>query len=183
MTKSIKYKIGFGLVFAGLLALPFVACTEDDDALEPTRNDAPAQQDSIPQIDTIPQQDTIPTQPDTIPGSNVQKHNVELVYGDNVNTQWENISLDTLNKYNADPTVDSIFMVLEDPIQYSTSSTNGMRKVRTRLLERHNVNPNKIFGKGEMFINRAIYDEDRHLIEFFNDTLKYYIILHRVSTK
>ena len=103
----------------------------------------------------------------------VVKHNVELVYGPNINTAWQNISIDTLQKYNNDPTVDTIFMIPELYNQYSTVSTNGLKSVITRLRDRHNVNPDKVFGKGELQLwNQAVLDNPE-IVRFFQDTLRY----------
>lgn len=102
-----------------------------------------------------------------------QKHNVELRYGHDFNTQWQNISMDTLYKYNSDQTVDSIFMVLEDPHQFNTLSTSNLKKLRNMLSERHNINTNKIFGKGEMQLKNSSITNNPEIVRFFADTLKY----------
>ena len=62
-----------------------------------------------------------------------QKHNVELVYGTDADTEWQNISLDTIRKYYADRYVDTIFMVPEMYNQYSTSSTNQLKYIIPKL--------------------------------------------------
>lgn len=102
-----------------------------------------------------------------------QKHNVELVYGHDFNTQWQNISMDTLYKYHSDQTVDSIFMVLNDSHQFNTLSTNNLKKLRNMLSERHNINTNKIFGKGEMQLKNSSIANNPEIVRFFADTLKY----------
>lgn len=102
-----------------------------------------------------------------------KKHNVELVYGQNVDTQWQNISMDTLYKYNSDPTVDTIFMIPEMYNQYSTVSTNGLKTIISKLRQRHNVNPNKVFGKGELQLKNESIMNNPEIIRFFADTLKY----------
>lgn len=102
-----------------------------------------------------------------------QKHNVELVYGKKSDTQWQNISMDTLYKYNADPTVDTIFMIPEVYNQYSTFSTNQLNSIRTKLRERHDINPNKIFGKGEMQLKSESIINNPEIVRFFADTLRY----------
>lgn len=79
-----------------------------------------------------------PVKPDNNNGNNQQpqKHNVELRYGTNSNTQWQNISMDTMYKYNLDPSVDTIFMIPERPEQYSTMSTNGYKTLISYLRDR-----------------------------------------------
>ena len=110
-----------------------------------------------------------------------QKHNVELVYGKKSDTQWQNISMDTLYKYNSDPTVDTIFMIPEVYNQYSAFSTNQLNSIRTKLRERHNVNPNKIFGKGEMQLWNQSVINNPEIVRFFADTLKYNVTYRNTS--
>lgn len=104
---------------------------------------------------------------------NNKKHNVELVYGRNSETSWQNISLDTLYKYNFDPTVDSIFMIPEMTNQYSTYSTNQLKSITNKLRQRHNVNPNKVFGKGELQLKNESTINNPEIVRFFRDTLGY----------
>lgn len=102
-----------------------------------------------------------------------KKHNVELVYGTNPNIQWQNISMDTINKYNSDKTVDTIFMIPEIYNQYSTISTTGLKNLVGKLRERHNVNPNKVFGKGELQLKAESIINNPEIVRFFADTLRY----------
>ena len=102
-----------------------------------------------------------------------KKHNVELVYGSQPSTQWQNISLDTLYKYNSDPTVDTIFMIPDHYNQYSTTPTNGLKIIVKQLRERHNVNPNKVLGKGELQLKAESIINNPEIVRFFADTLKY----------
>ncbi|MBR6838898.1 MAG: hypothetical protein IKM94_05030 [Alphaproteobacteria bacterium] len=108
-------------------------------------------------------------------GGNTQpKHNVELVYGKDYTTQWQNISLDTLNKYNKDETVDSIFMIPEKTNQFATLSATPFKNIIIpKLRERHNVNPKKVFGKGDLELSGVILDQNPEIVRFFADTLKY----------
>lgn len=116
-------------------------------------------------------------EPDNPNTTGPKKHNVELVYGRNNETQWQNISLDTLYKYNSDPTVDSILMIPEMTNQFSTLKTNQLKDYLIPLLrERHNVNPNKVFGKGEMELNAESVIDNPEIVRFFADTLKYNVI-------
>lgn len=107
-----------------------------------------------------------------------QKHNVELVYGKLPSTQWQNISFDTLNKYNSDPTVDTIFMIPEMSNQYSTFTTTQLQTLVNKLRERHNVNPNKVFGKGELQLKDESVAGHPEILKFFADTLKYTVTYH-----
>ncbi len=105
------------------------------------------------------------------------KHNVELVYGDDSDTQWQNISIDTLQKYNNDPTVDTIFMIPEMYNQFSTNSINGLKYIVPRLRERHNVNPDKVFGKGELQLQQSSVQNNLEIVRFFRDTLRYNVTM------
>lgn len=112
-----------------------------------------------------------------------QKHNVELVYYQNEETEWQNISLDTLYKYNADPNVDTIFMVPQMTNQFSTYSTNQLKYITPLLRERHNVNPNKVFGKGELQLwNQSVLGHPE-IYRFFADTLKYTVTYRETASK
>lgn len=102
-----------------------------------------------------------------------KKHNVELVYGTNPNTQWQNISMDTIYKYNADSNVDTIFMIPEQTHQYCTMSANGCKILANYLRQRHNVNPNKVFGKGDLVLNGMVINDNPEIVRFFADTLRY----------
>ena len=112
-----------------------------------------------------------------------KKHNVELVYGDKPSTNWQNISFDTLYKYNTDPMVDSIFMVLEKQNQFSALSTNSLKQCVARLRDRHNVNNNKIFGKGNIELNAESVQNNQEIVRFFADTLKYNVIYNSYYKK
>ena len=140
---NMKKKVLFGAAVALLFA--FGACTKD----------APAPDNG----GTTPQPQ--------------QKHNVELVYGRIPSTQWQNISLDTLYKYSEDKTVDTIFMIPEMTNQFSTNSTNGLKKLINLLRERHNVNPDKVFGKGELQLKAESIIDNPEIVRFFADTLRY----------
>lgn len=103
-----------------------------------------------------------------------KKHNVELKYGRSPSTQWQNISLDTLYKYNSDPTVDSIFMIPEDVAQFANLNATQINTALTpKLRERHNVNPHKVFGKGDIVLDYMVKDQHPEIVRFFADTLKY----------
>ena len=137
-SKMRKYLVMF--VMLGLAALPFTfgGCEKEPTTEKPNPSD------------TTQQADTIPTPP-------IQKHNVELVYGMDFNTQWQNIAMDTLYKYNDDPTVDTIFMIPQETTQF--------------------VNPNKVFGKGDMVLNSGIINNHPEIVGFFADTMLYNVVL------
>lgn len=117
-------------------------------------------------------------EPDNPNTTEPKKHNVELVYGFSPSTDWQNISLDTLYKYNSDISVDSIFMIPENSNQYSTFSTNQLNTLVSKLRERHNVNPKKVFGKGELQLKNESTINNPEIVRFFRDTLGYNVI-HR----
>lgn len=103
----------------------------------------------------------------------VVKHNVELVYGKNPNTEWQSISLDTIRKYNNDKSVDTIFMVPERVNQYSTMATYQLEMLCDSLRPRHEVNPDKVFGKGELMLSNDATIDHPEIRRFFEDTLRY----------
>ena len=146
MKITTKYNLKRNLVILGLgaLTLAFAGCEK-----EKTESNNPSN----------------PQQP--------QKHNVELTYGTNPNTQWQNIEMDTIYKYNADTTVDTIFMIPESANQYASTSANGCKTLVGYLRTRHNVNPNKVFGKGDFVLNSGIINNHPEIVRFFADTLKY----------
>ena len=113
----------------------------------------------------------------------VVKHNVELVYGPNINTAWQNISIDTLQKYNNDPTVDTIFMIPERSNQFGTASINSLNVIVPKLRERHNVNPDKVFGKGELMLAQSSVENNPEIVRFFSDTLKYSVTYERLKSR
>lgn len=145
MKKNVLFGAAVALLFA------FAACTKDAPAPDNGGTTSGGGTDPQPQ----------------------QKHNVELVYGRNSETSWQNISLDTIRKYNADRYVDTIFMVPEMTNQYSTYSTNQLKSIINKLRERHNVNPDKVFGKGELQLWNQSVLNNPEIVRFFADTLKY----------
>lgn len=108
----------------------------------------------------------------------VVKHNVELVYGKNPDseTAWQNISLDTIRKYNVDQTVDTIFMIPENYDQYATFNSTQCNYLISKLRERHNVNPDKVFGKGELKLDHSVVVDAPEVVSFLADTLKYNVV-------
>lgn len=154
--RNIKYKLGKGLAFAGLAVLPFTACKKEE------INEQPQPHDTTPTVVT-------------------PKRTVDLVYGDNSATEWNNISFDTLNKYSDNPNIDTIYLVLESPYQFAASSAGIWQYLMPMLRERRNVNPNKITGKGEMFVWDRAINEDSTIVPFLRDTLGYRISIYSNS--
>lgn len=154
MKTTVPYNFKKAILFGALVALPFAFAGCEKENTTPNNNGGNGG-----------------TNPG---GTQPQKHNVELVYGQNNETQWQNISLDTLYKYNEDRTVDTIFMIPEMTNQFSTLNTNQLKNYLIPLLrERHNVNPDKIFGKGEMQLDADAIRDNNEIVRFFADTLKY----------
>lgn len=155
MKTTVPYNFKKAILFGALVALPFAFAGCEKENTTPNNNGGNG--GTNPGGGTQPQ----------------QKHNVELVYGKDADTKWQNISMDTLYKYNEDKTVDTIFMVPEMYNQYSTSSTNQLKYIIPKLRERHNVNPDKIFGKGELQLKAESIIDNPEIVRFFADTLKY----------
>ncbi len=159
MTKlnNIKYKLGKCLALTGLATLPFAGCTKDE-------------------IDNQPQPH------DTTPVITTPKRTVDLVYGDNSATEWDNISFDTLNKYSENPDIDTIYLVPEYYHQFTSVSAGMWDYLIPKLRERYNVNQNKITGKGTIELWDRAVNENPNIVPFLHDTLGYNITV-RNSTK
>lgn len=139
---------------------------------------------AVPIFVACEKENTASTNDDRTGGNTQPKHNVELVYGKDYTTQWQNISLDTLNKYNKDETVDSIFMIPEKTNQFATLSATPFKNIIIpKLRERHNVNPNKVFGKGDLELSTTIVSQNPEIVRFFADTLKYNVIYNSYYKK
>lgn len=81
--------------------------------------------------------------------------------------------MDSIYKYNFDPNVDTIFMVPEMYNLFSTLTTNQLKTRINLLRERHNINPDKIFGKGELQLKATSIIDNPEIVRFFADTLRY----------
>ena len=139
---------------------------------------------AVPMLVACEKENTASNNNDGTGGNTQQKHNVELVYGKDYTTQWQNISLDTLNKYNKDETVDSIFMIPEKTNQFATLSSTPFKNIIVpELRKRHNVNPNKVFGKGDLELSTTIVSQNPEIVRFFADTLKYNVIYNSYYKK
>lgn len=136
MTKlqNIKYKLGKGLAFAGLAALPFAGCdkTKDDNGTKPTETP--------------------------------KKHNVELRFDGRTEAGCVNIAMDTIYKYNADPNVDSILMIADPYVQFETWDRLGMNDAVNYLEARIAVNPNKVFGKGKLLLKPEFVEQNPDIV-------------------
>jgi len=157
MKKTVSYNIKKGLVILGIgvLALAFIGC-EKDNAKPGNNPDNPHNPDN-----PNPQ----------------QKHNVELVYQDIA----QDLHMDTIYKYNSDPTVDTIFMTPYNSSMFSTASTTGLKNVANKLRQRHNVNRNKVFGKGDLVLKGTSIQSNPEIYRFFADTLRYNVIVNNNS--
>jgi hypothetical protein len=143
MKTSASFNLKTGLLLLGLCALPFAGCEKDN--TEPNRGN----------------------------NNQPQKHNVELKYGETPSTNWQHIEMDTIYNYCSDPTVDSIFMIPEITSQFDGLSTVSLKGLASKLRERHNVNPNKVFGKGNLILNAESVQNNPEIVRFFADTLRY----------
>lgn len=161
MKLTAKFNLKKGLVMGLLAALPmFNACEKPDPAPEPTP--------------VTPTDTTTPVTPV------VQKHNVELVYGDG---QYQNIAMDTIRKYNADETVDTIFMIPQPYNDFSTTSTSGLQGLVNRLRDRYNVNTAKVRGKGELQLQNSSIENNPEIVRFFRDTLGYKVTYRAAKSR
>lgn len=171
MTKlrDVKYKLGRIVTGAALACLPLFGCEKDP-------VDTPSN----------PSNPTNPTQPtDTTHVTPIAHRNVELVYGRNSDdeNQWKNISFDTLRKYSADSTVDTIFMVPESYDQYNAYTTPQLQYIIPKFRERRNVDTTKIRGRGELQLwNQATLNHPE-IVAFFQDTMGYSVTYRATTSK
>lgn len=155
MTKlqNIKYKLGKGLAFAGLAALPFAGCdkTKDDNGTKPTETP--------------------------------KKHNVELRFDfprDDVGLV--HIAMDTIYKYNADPTVDSILMIADPYVQGEAWDARGANNVVNYLSQRRDVNPNKVFGKGPLKLAQGTAEANPDIVAALQN-MGFTVVTHYINQK
>ncbi|MBO4587493.1 MAG: hypothetical protein J5711_01150 [Bacteroidales bacterium] len=111
-----------------------------------------------------------------------QKHNVELEYNGSTTEGLINISMDTIYKYNADKYVDTIFMIPVPNDQFATFNAQKMKNVVNTLRPRHEINPNKVFGKGDLQLSSVI-PEHPEIVRFFADTLGYNVIFNGTKSR
>lgn len=131
---------------------------------------------AVPMLVACEKENTASTNDDGTGGNTQPKHNVELRYDGRTAAGCVNIAMDTIYKYNEDKTVDTIFMI-PDPIdQFATSGSQYMTNVVKNLRKRHNINPNKVFGKGNIQLARMVLDQHPEIHRFFADTLKYTVL-------
>lgn len=112
-----------------------------------------------------------------------QKHNVELRYNPDTDEGVQHLAMDTLHKYNTDPTVDSILLIPYATHVFATWGTQALQSAVNFLRPRHNVNPNKIFGKGELQLwNQSVLGHPE-IVRFFADTLRYTVTYRETASK
>ena len=137
------------VLLVGVMALPFGGCEKD------------------------PVKPNTPNNPDNPNNPQQQKHNVELKF--NINDQ-SHIAMDTIQFYNSDPKVDLIFMIADPYTTLGGSATNSLQAYVTALRKRHNVNPEKVFGKGDLELKESSVQNNPEIVRFFADTLRYHVI-------
>ena len=119
----------------------------------------------------------------TKPTQTPKKHNVELKFdlsrddGGLVNT-----AMDTIRKYNADPTVDSILMIADPYVQFETWSTQAMNNVVNYLTQRRDVNPNKVFGKGPLKLAEGTAEHNPDIVAALQN-MGFTVITHYINQK
>jgi len=113
------------------------------------------------------------TTPQDTTQTTTQKHNVELVYDANLN----GLELSRIQDSLAKSDVDTVFMVPEGYNQYSTVSTVVLQYLVAQLRDRKNINPNKVWGKGELQLKASSVDGYPEIRSFFSDTLGYNVTL------
>ncbi len=165
MKTTFPYNLKKGFIILGLVALPFAFSGCEKENVEPNRGNRNSGNTENPDTPDIP------------------KHNVELTYGKSPSTQWQNIDLDTISKYNNDPAVDTIFMIPEAYNQFSGLSTSALQTRVTKLRERHNINPNKVLGKGDLQLASDAVENNQEIVRFFADTLKYNVLYTGVKSR
>ena len=158
MKTSVPYSLKKGLAFLGVMALPFAFGGCEKDPVTPNNPNNPDN----------PQQ---------------QKHNVELVYGDKPSTNWQHIEIDTIQKYCNDTSVDTIFMIPENYRQFSALSTSALKNCVSKLRARHNVNPNKVFGKGPFEVRGSSVQNNQEIVRFIRDTMRYDVIINDYKSR
>ena len=68
-------------------------------------------------------------------------------------------------------------MIPERCAQFNGLSTSALQTRVEKLRERHNVNPNKVFGKGDIQFKQSAVENNPEIVRFFADTLKYNVTL------
>ena len=106
------------------------------------------------------------------------KHNVELRYDGRTDEGCIHLAMDTIRKYNDDKSVDTIFLIADPYNQFSTWNTQMTQDAVNYLRDRHNVNPDKVFGKGELQLNNNSVIDNPEITRFFRDTLRYNVTMH-----
>ena len=75
-------------------------------------------------------------------------------------------------------------MIPEETNQFATLSATPFKNIIIpKLRERHNINPNKVFGKGDLELSTTIVSQNPEIVRFFADTLKYNVIYNSYYKK
>ena len=90
----------------------------------------------------------------TKPTETQKKHNVELRFDVTTDEGVAHIAMDTIYKYRADPTVDSILLIADPWGQMSGFSEITMRNVISHMRPIFEVS--NVYGKGELLIERDL---------------------------
>lgn len=125
---------------------------------------------AVPMLVACEKENTASNNNDGTGGNTQPKHNVELVYNRNLSS----LPIDTVTAYALQHDVDTVFMIPEQTDQYAIFfSANQLSPYMKALRKRHNVNPKKVFGKGDIVIHNMLIDQHPEIVRFFADTLKY----------
>ena len=118
----------------------------------------------------------------TKPTQTPKKHNVELKFDLWRDDGLVNIAMDTIYKYNDDPTVDSILMIADPYVQFETWGTQAMNDAVNYLTQRRDVNPNKVFGKGPLKLDRSVVEAGPDIVAALQN-MGFTVITHYINQK
>ncbi len=116
----------------------------------------------------------------TKPTPTPKKHNVELRFDGRTDAGCVNVAMDTIRKYNADPTVDSILMIADPYFQFETWDTQAMNNAVNYLTQRRDVNPNKVFGKGPLKLDRSVVEAGPDIVAALQN-MGFTVITHYIN--
>lgn len=123
---------------------------------------------AVPMFVACEKENTASNNNDGTGGNTQPKHNVELIY----DRALSSLPIDTVAAYAMQSDIDTVFMIPEQTDQYAVFSANQLSPYMKALRRRHNVNPKKVFGKGDLILNGLVLDHTE-IVRFFADTLKY----------
>ena len=124
---------------------------------------------AVPMLVACEKENTASNNNDGTGGNTQPKHNVELIY----DRALSSLPIDTVTAYALQHDVDTVFMIPEQTDQYAIFSDNQLSPYMKALRKRHNINPNKVFGKGDLKLNSLVIEDHPEIVRFFADTLKY----------